>query len=76
MGALGGPQRVSRVRADPGLVQNLMEMGFSRSQCKAALKDNRNNFERALDKLLNNGEQYIGVEDSDDSDGGNAGGSS
>ena len=51
-----------------------MEMGFSRSQCKAALKDNRNNFERALDKLLTNGEQYIGVEDSDDSGEGNGGG--
>jgi hypothetical protein len=33
-----------------------MEMGFSKSQCKAALKANKNNIERALEKLLANGD--------------------
>lgn len=42
-----------------------MEMGFSKSQCKAALKKFFNNFDRALDALLNNGDQFIGVENSD-----------
>ena len=45
-----------------------MDMGFSRSQCKAALKRNHNNVERALDKLLENGDQYIGIDDSDGED--------
>ena len=54
-------------KADPALIQNLMEMGFSKSMCKAALKRNNNNFDRALDKLLSNGDQFIGVENSEDS---------
>ena len=49
-------------------IQTLMEMGFSKSQCKAALKSNKNNLERALEKLLANGDQFIGIENSDDSD--------
>lgn len=44
-----------------------MDMGFSRSQCKAALKKFRNNIDRALDALLMNGEQFIGVDNSEDS---------
>lgn len=43
-------------------------MGFSKSQCKAALKANKNNLERALEKLLANSDQYIGIENSEDSD--------
>lgn len=43
-------------------------MGFSKSQCKAALKANKNSLDRALEKLLSNGDQYIGIENSDDSD--------
>ena len=43
-------------------------MGFARSQCKAALKKHRNNVEVALDQLLENGDQFIGVNDSE-SDG-------
>lgn len=31
-------QAPSRIKADPDLVKTLMEMGFSKSQCKAALK--------------------------------------
>ena len=60
---------VSEIKADPSLISNLMEMGFSKSQCKAALKKTNNNFEKSLDKLLENGEQFIGLENSDDSDG-------
>jgi hypothetical protein len=45
-----------------------MDMGFARSQCKAALKKHRNNVEVALDQLLENGDQFIGVNDSE-SDG-------
>jgi len=45
-----------------------MDMGFARSQCKAALKKHRNNVEVALDQLLENGDQFIGVGDSE-SDG-------
>ena len=75
LGGLGRnepPQRAMRPRrakADPALIKTMMDMGFSKSQCKASLKQNGNNFDRALDKLLNNGDQYIGVENSDDSDG-------
>lgn len=47
-----------------------MEMGFTKSQCKAALKRNKNDVERCIDKLLTNGDQFIGIENSDDSDGG------
>jgi hypothetical protein len=43
-------------------------MGFTKSQCKAALKANKNNLERCIDKLLTNGDQFIGIENSDDSD--------
>ena len=42
-------------------------MGFSRSQCKAALKRHRLNVEVALDKLLENSDRFIGV-DSDSED--------
>jgi hypothetical protein len=59
------PAHISEARADPGLIARLMEMGFSKSMCKAALKKNGNNFERALDKLLENPDPYIGVEKSD-----------
>ena len=45
----------------------MMDMGFSKSQCKAALKQNGNNFDKALDKLLTNGDAFIGIENSDDS---------
>ena len=31
-------------------------MGFTKSQCKAALKSNKNNLERAIEKLLTNGD--------------------
>ena len=48
-------------------------MGFTKSQCKAALKQNGNNFDKALDKLLNNGDAFIGIENSDDSDEGGHG---
>lgn len=56
-----------RVQADPELVKTLMEMGFTKSQCKAALKMNKNNLDRCIDKLLTNGDQFIGLENSDDS---------
>ena len=45
----------------------MMDMGFTKSQCKAALKQNGNNFDKALDKLLTNGDAFIGIENSDDS---------
>jgi hypothetical protein len=60
-----GPQRV---RADPDAIKTLMEMGFTKSQCKAALKMNKNNIERCIDKLLTNGDQFIGLENSDSDD--------
>lgn len=56
-----------RVQADPELVKTLMEMGFTKSQCKAALKMNKNNLDKCIDKLLTNGDQFIGLENSDDS---------
>ena len=59
------PAHIAEARADPGLIARLMEMGFSKSMCKAALKKNGNSFERALDKLLENPDPYIGVERSD-----------
>jgi hypothetical protein len=31
-----------------------MEMGFSKGQCKAALKKFNNNFDRSIDALLTN----------------------
>ena len=49
----------------------LMDMGFSKSMCKAALKKYNNNMDKALDKLLNDGDQFIGVDNSDDSGDGN-----
>ena len=49
------------------MITTLMDMGFTRSQCKAALKQNRNDLEKSLDKLLTNGDAYIGIENSDDS---------
>mmetsp|Transcript_16951 Transcript_16951/g.28701 ORF Transcript_16951/g.28701 Transcript_16951/m.28701 type:complete len:174 (-) Transcript_16951:127-648(-) len=55
------------VHADPSMVQQLADMGFTKSQCKAALKKFNNNMERSLDQLLNNGSQFIGLENSDDS---------
>ena len=62
------------VNADPGKVQQLMEMGFSKAMCKAALKKHKNNVDRALDNLLTNGDEFIGVNDSDsDSNAGGAG---
>ena len=45
-----------------------MEMGFTKSMCKAALKRHNNNMDRALDKLLENSDPYIGVENSESSD--------
>jgi len=62
--------RPQRVRADPDMIKTLMEMGFTKSQCKAALKQNKNNLERCIDKLLTNGDQFIGLENSDESDDG------
>lgn len=44
-----------------------MEMGFSKSMCKAALKKNKNNIDRSLDQLLSNPDQFIGVDNSNDS---------
>jgi len=52
------------------MIKTLMEMGFTKSQCKAALKQNKNNLERCIDKLLTNGDQFIGLENSDESDDG------
>jgi len=49
------------------MIATLMDMGFSRSQCKAVLKQTRNDLDKSLDKLLTNGEAYIGIENSDDS---------
>lgn len=43
-------------------------MGFSKSMCKAALKKNNNNMDKALDKLLENCERFIGIENSESSD--------
>lgn len=45
-----------RIKADPEKIQTLMEMGFTKSQCKAALKRNNNNVDRCIDKLLENGD--------------------
>lgn len=42
-------------------------MGFTKSMAKAALKQNGNNFEKSLDKLLTNSDQFIGLDNSDDS---------
>ena len=56
-----------RIKADPEKIETLMAMGFTKSQCKAALKRNNNNIDRCIDKLLENGDQFIGVENSDDS---------
>ena len=56
-----------RVKADPSMISTLMDMGFTKSQCKAVLKQTKNDLEKSLDKLLNNGEAYIGLENSDDS---------
>lgn len=44
-----------------------MEMGFTKSMCKAALKKCRNHIDRSLDQLLTNPDQFIGVDNSDDS---------
>lgn len=55
------------IKAKPEFIAQLMDMGFSKSQCKAALKKNNNNIERCLDQLLDNGDQFIGIENSDDS---------
>lgn len=43
-------------------------MGFTKSMCKAALKKNNNNMDKALDKLLENCERFIGVENSESSE--------
>lgn len=56
-----------RVKADPSMISTLMDMGFTKSQCKAVLKQTKNDLEKSLDKLLNNGDAYIGLENSDDS---------
>jgi uncharacterized UBP type Zn finger protein len=58
---------VREIKADKQLITNLMEMGFTKSMCKAALKKNNNNFERSLDKLLENSDPFIGVENSESS---------
>ena len=44
----------ARIHADKNHIKTLMEMGFSKSMCKAALKKYRNNIERSLDQLLAN----------------------
>ena len=49
------------------MITTLMDMGFTKSQCKAVLKQCKNDLEKSLDKLLNNGDAYIGLENSDDS---------
>lgn len=49
------------------MISTLMDMGFTKSQCKAVLKQTKNDLEKSLDKLLNNGDAYIGLENSDDS---------
>lgn len=59
---------VQEVKANKDLIKQLMDMGFSKSMCKAALKRHNNNLEKSLDKLLENCERYIGVENSEDSD--------
>lgn len=61
------PNLVREIKADKQLITNLMEMGFTKSMCKAALKKHHNNFEKALDKLLENSDPYIGVENSESS---------
>jgi uncharacterized UBP type Zn finger protein len=38
-------------------------MGFTQAQCKTALERTNNNFERALDLLLNRGEELLGLND-------------
>jgi uncharacterized UBP type Zn finger protein len=53
------------------MIKTLMDMGFSKSQCKAVLKQTKNDLEKSLDKLLTNGDAYIGIENSDDSGGEN-----
>lgn len=55
------------------MITTLMDMGFSKSQCKAVLKQTKNDLEKSLDKLLTNGDAYIGIENSDDSGEENAG---
>ena len=49
------------------MISTLMDMGFTRSQCKAVLKQTKNDLDKSLDKLLTNGDAYIGIENSDDS---------
>ena len=61
-----GPPREHKPK--PEHIEQLMEMGFSKSQCKAALKKNHNKVDRALDKLLQNPDQFIGVGSDDDDD--------
>mmetsp|Transcript_7697 Transcript_7697/g.11934 ORF Transcript_7697/g.11934 Transcript_7697/m.11934 type:complete len:82 (+) Transcript_7697:1529-1774(+) len=61
------PRPPRQFHADPNLVTQLMEMGFTKAQCKAALKKTKNNMERALDQLLNNGDQFLGLDNSNDS---------
>ena len=56
------------------MITTLMDMGFSRSQCKAVLKQTKNDLDKSLDKLLTNGDAYIGIENSDDSGGDDGGG--
>jgi uncharacterized UBP type Zn finger protein len=57
----------ARIHADKNHIKTLMEMGFSKAMCKAALKKNRNNIDRSLDQLLTNPDQFIGVDNSNDS---------
>lgn len=64
------PNRTREIKADKSKIKNLMEMGFTKSMCKAALKRNNNNMDKALDKLLENSDRYIGVENSESSEDG------
>ena len=44
-----------------------MDMGFAKSICKTALKKNRNNLEKSLEQLISNPNQFVGIDNSDDS---------
>ena len=64
---INSQSRGARIRADKNHLKTLMEMGFSKSMCKAALKKYKNNIERSLDQLLANPDQFVGVDNSNDS---------
>jgi len=70
----GAPAGRGPIKADEGKVKQLMEMGFTKPMCKAALKKHRNNVDRALDNLLMNGDEFIGAADSEGDDAGAGGG--